>query len=45
MRTVTYGGTVSLDGFLTRLDRSMDWLRSARTSQIMKDYWKTSTRS
>ena len=31
MRTVTYGGTVSLDGFLAGVDGAIDWLHSAKT--------------
>jgi dihydrofolate reductase len=42
MRTVTYGGAVSLDGFLAAADGGLDWLHfSADVQQIMADYWKT----
>lgn len=42
MRTVTYGGAVSLDGFLATADGGLDWLHfSADVQQIMADYWKT----
>jgi dihydrofolate reductase len=42
MRTVTYGGAVSLDGFLAAADGGLDWLHfSADVQQIMSDYWKT----
>jgi dihydrofolate reductase len=42
MRTVTYGGAVSLDGFLAAADGGLDWLHfSADVQQIIADYWKT----
>jgi dihydrofolate reductase len=41
MRTVTYGGGVSLDGFLAAADGAIDWLHfSADVQQIMTDYFK-----
>jgi dihydrofolate reductase len=41
MRTVTYGGAVSLDGFLADADGSVDWLlHSKDVQQVMADYWK-----
>ena len=41
MRTITYGGAVSLNGFLAGLDGSIDWLHFSKdVQQVMTDYWK-----
>jgi len=40
-RTITYGGAVSLDGFLAGMDGSLDWLHFSRDAQeAMRDFWK-----
>lgn len=42
MRTVTYGGACSLDGFLTDRDGAVDWLHFSRdVHEVMAAYWKT----
>jgi dihydrofolate reductase len=42
MRRITYGGAVSLDGFLTGPDGALDWLHfSADVQAVMADYWKS----
>jgi len=42
MRTITYGGAVSLDGFLAGADGSIDWLHfSPDVQRVMADYWKS----
>lgn len=41
MRTVTYGGACSLDGFLTARDGALDWLHFSKdVQQVMSDFWK-----
>jgi dihydrofolate reductase len=41
MRTVTYGGAVSLDGFLAGPKGELDWLHfSQDVQQVMQDYFK-----
>jgi len=41
MRTITYGGAVSLDGFLAGAEGAIDWLHfSPDVQQVMGDYWK-----
>jgi dihydrofolate reductase len=41
VRTVTYGGAVSLDGFLAGPGGALDWLHFSRdVQQIIAEYWK-----
>jgi len=41
MRIVTYGGAVSLDGFLAGAEGSIDWLYFSKdVQQVMTDYWQ-----
>jgi dihydrofolate reductase len=41
MRTLTYGGAVSLDGFLAGVDGSLDWMYFSKdVQQVVKDYWR-----
>jgi dihydrofolate reductase len=41
MRTITYGGAVSLDGYLAGPNEEIDWLHYSKDVQeVMKDYWK-----
>lgn len=42
MRTVTYGGAITLDGFITGPNESIDWLKwSNEVGEIVQAYWKT----
>lgn len=42
MRTVTYGGGCSLDGFIVGPNGSLDWLHMSKdANDIMAEYWKT----
>lgn len=41
MRTVTYGGAVSLDGYLAAADGSIDWLHFSKDAQqAMAEEWQ-----
>jgi dihydrofolate reductase len=41
MRTVTYGGACSLDGFFTARDGALDWLLFSKdVEQFMRDFWQ-----
>ena len=41
MRTITYGGAISLDGFLAAADGALDWLHfSPDVTAVMADSWK-----
>ena len=39
MRTITYGGAVSLDGFLAGADGALDWLHFSKDVQLL-EYFK-----
>jgi dihydrofolate reductase len=42
MRTVTYGAASSLDGYIARLDHSIDWVQwSDDVAAITSRYWNT----
>jgi len=42
MRTVTYGGACSLDGFIAAADGALDWLHFSRdVQQLIAEYWAT----
>lgn len=42
MRTVTYGGACSLDGFIAGADGNIDWLHfSPDVQEFMASYWPT----
>jgi dihydrofolate reductase len=42
MRTVTYGGACSLDGFIAGPDDAIDWLHfSSDVQEVMAAYWAT----
>ena len=41
MRILTYGGAVSLDGFLACVNGAVDWMHFSKdVQQVMADYWK-----
>jgi len=41
MRTVTFGGAISLDNFIARKDHTFDWIISTKeANEILKDYWE-----
>jgi dihydrofolate reductase len=42
MRTVTYGGACSLDGYILGPDGALDWLHMSKdVNEILAAYWKT----
>jgi len=41
MRKVTFGGAISFDNFIARLDGSFDWImHSDDAGELMKEYWQ-----
>lgn len=41
MRKLTYGGAISLDGYLATVDDGVDWLMWCdEAAEVMNDYWK-----
>jgi dihydrofolate reductase len=41
VRTITFGGAISLDNYLARPDHAVDWLLwGDEAAAVMRDYWK-----